>query len=821
MADREKITRRHTGPLFIALAAILAILGSVSHVGAETRLQNVRMGIHETYTRLVFDADGERASCIGPPTSDGIGIEFAGLKVGASLKKGFGESAIAGIEVREHDNHSEIYIPFKKQNTTVKFTYLPAESNGPGPYRLILDFFPSASAPPVNQARAAEPPKAESPKVEPPAVKPEPAKEIAKKTVELSAPSDVPFLPPMPFAVHAEGGEKAKTEKAQEALKKGNRGKTTSQPAVPKPPEPEYGEQSAPLYQEADALFDANQDHLENEAHQIVEKYTEALKAEPKARHAAVALYRCGLALCAVNDYNKAEKYFKEVVESFPDHPVSPQGWAGLGLIYHKKQAYLESIEAFRSALRFPMEKDVRTGIYYGLGKDLSLAGAHKEAVETLNACLTEDPRYYVKNPDIFRYLGESLFILQQYRQSREALLHYLNLQKEVEKRDVLLAKLAEILMTEGDQPLATKLYGYVKNTYPDSEGEYISMIRKAELMEKRERGQGAALTVYEELSEKPLPGPLRTLVNYKLASWNLRNGNHEQSLELVEQSLRGKLDPSKRKEFESLRDKAIVEWTKKAYSDKNYPLVIQIFDKYGPILQAQQSQEIDCAIAESYGELKLYPNAIEQYDKLLSGKKKNEDWLLKNARYTFLVGDLEKAATYSRQLQSDPYDAQKSELLGRISHQQGRYGEAVKYLTKLFPRDKEVAPADFDTFFAYVQSLVESKKYDEAVPILQKNIERLGQEESEKRMRLYLLLTKCYQESKQTPKAIEIMETLVAMNIPDEDKDGLLYELSRLYLGSGQLEKATEKLKRLLASKQPFWQLAAQQQLDGLKLGK
>jgi hypothetical protein len=46
-----------------------------------------------------------------------------------------------------------------------------------------------------------------------------------------------------------------------------------------------------------------------------------------------------------------------------------------------------------------------------------------------------------------------------------------------------------------------------------------------------------------------------------------------------------------------------------------------------------------------------------------------------------------------------------------------------------------------------------------------------------------------------------------------------LNYEISNLYLQIGEKEKAVEKLAQIVGSKIPFWQAAAQQQIDYLQL--
>ena len=352
----------------------------------------------------------------------------------------------------------------------------------------------------------------------------------------------------------------------------------------------------------------------------------------------------------------------------WPNHPVAIQCWMQMGKIYHQKESYIEAIEAFRTALRAPLSKPEKTEAVYSLGRELSIVGAHKEAVESLDQCLAGDPAFYLKKPDLFKYLGESTFTLQQYDRSRDLLMRYLNLQQDYPDRDLILAKIAEVFLHQGEQALANKLYNYIQSHYRDSEGDYISRIRKAEIMEKRERGgQAGALAIYEELSQKTLPPAPRQARFLQTGIGGMEAWQFRAQCRADRTGTQGQMDANSQSEFNSLREKVVVDYFKKSYSDKNHAQVVQLYEKYPSLFQSLQAAELDAQAAESYAALKLYPSAVRVYERLLAGaKKKNEDWLIKSAQYCFQMGDLDKSAYYCRLGQPEVYDAQKTLLLGR-----------------------------------------------------------------------------------------------------------------------------------------------------------
>ena len=553
----------------------------------------------------------------------------------------------------------------------------------------------------------------------------------------------------------------------------------------------------------------------------MIDLYVAALKAAPRARPAPVALYRCGLAYMALGSGAKAEKNFQEILANWPGHPLAGQCWLQLAKIFQKKESYLEAIEATRAAMRRPLEKADKTEAYYLLGKTLSLVGAHKEAIDTLNQCLTENSAFYLERPDLFKYLGESFFTIQQYEKSREYLFRYLNLQSDSPDRDLILAKIAEIFLTEGNQVLAGKLYNYIQSHYEDTEGDIIARIRKAEILETKGKGSDlSAEAVYEDVSKKNLSPPLRRVVNYKLAALRAKRGELDKALELVEQVLEGKVDPNvSQDEFVTLRGNILTEMIKKRYDTHDYTGVVSLYEKYGK-LYAGRSEEIEILFAESFAELKLYPNAIEIYERVLGyAKNKKEDWMLKAAKYAFLLGDLDKAVQFCKPVQSPANDIAKTDILARTAYLQAKYADAVKLFSKIYQKDPSLL--DPDGLYAYFRSLSELKKTEELLPLLEKSVSIIANQQPDKKLPFILLLSRCYVDLKQPQKAVATMESAVEATPSEEQKSELVYEIAKLYLSMGQTDNAVKKFNDLLSSPQSIWKVAAQQQLDSINMNK
>jgi hypothetical protein len=133
----------------ITLAVFLGVvLLSASDLAATvTKLNAIRTGKHEGYTRLVLDAEGARPLKIGPVTAEGVTIVYEHLELMRKTSTLFRDMiAAANVSHHRQADRSMIAITFKSPNTVVRSFYMRAKSAGQGAYRLIMDLYPPGRA---------------------------------------------------------------------------------------------------------------------------------------------------------------------------------------------------------------------------------------------------------------------------------------------------------------------------------------------------------------------------------------------------------------------------------------------------------------------------------------------------------------------------------------------------------------------------------------------------------------------------------------------------------------------------------------------------
>jgi tetratricopeptide (TPR) repeat protein len=780
--------------VFMVAGIALPCCGAAKQGNPQTSITKLRVLLKGNRTCLIFDAEGAEPKQIGPASANGISVFFSQITA-KFPDRVIADRRSAAKEVKFRRESGFFEVLFRESNTTVSSKEEPGKN---GKYTLTLELTPAGKAGSAS-------------------IDPEPKSNLSEKPREL---------PPL------------ETKKVQTADLFGSRVAQQIKGAVLNPQLRIDGESPRParsdsksrdfvepdasalaLYSSANEKFESCSRNLVFCAPEIIEEYDQALKAGPRSSQAPLAIYRIALANSIMGSYTKADKLFRRVTSDWPDHPIASRCWVGIGDIYNKKQSYLEAMEAFRWALRGAVQSDDKAEAYFELGNVFLVLGANKEALEMLNNCMGQQPDFYMKKPEIFRFIGEAYFGLGDVEKAKEPLLKYLNIQESAPDQDIALAKLAEIFLIQGDRGAAGKIYSFIRKYYKDSEGDLICWIREGELCEKDNLEQ--AIKIYDDLRSKDISPSLRRIVLMKLATLNLKTHDFGHSLDLMDEAFPVKNDGSSPPGTSELRERILCDLIKQLYSDKDFVKVVQLHEKYRRVFDSMQAPDILGQIAESYASLKFYSNALTIYDKLISkGQKKGEDLLLRCALYALCVNDNGRSSQFCKMVQSEAMDLKKSEILGHLFYRDQKYAEAVKAFGKVLQKGKEFEIEEPDSYVAYGYCLFNTNKFDEAVPVLQKAMLRAKADDGSARRSILVKLGKCFVEQKQYQQAAETMDAAIRVSGEDQANE-LLYEISKLYIAAGQKDKAIQSLNKLKGTEQPFWAAMAQQQLNTIDMNQ
>jgi tetratricopeptide (TPR) repeat protein len=775
--------------------------GAAEKGNQDTRITNLRFSLKGNRTCLIFDAEGARPKQIGPASAEGISVFFSQTTTKLPDKV-FNESKIAAKEVKFRRESGFFEVLFRRNNTTVSSKVQPGKN---GKYTLTLELTPPA--------KGAETKASAKPAPEPTEKAAEKAPPIEIKKVETSELFASKISQQVKNALaNTESGSRGPAGDAKQGAAASASGSKAAAFVEP-------DENALALYSSANEMFENCSRNLVSCAPDVIEAYDAALKAGPTSSQAPLAIYRSALAHSTMGNYEKADKLFRQVISRWPDHPVAIRCWIGIGDNHNRKQSYLEAVEAFRWALRGAEESKDKAVAYYKLGKVYLLLGAPKEALEMLENCTRLDPDYYAKEPDVLRCSGEAQFDLGNLEKAKEHLLKYVNYQQSARDQDVVFAKIAEIFLVQGDVSSAKKMYAFVEKYFTESEGDIICKIRKAELTEKDDPDR--SIKIYDALRGKDLSPSLRRIVLLKLAALTIKKGDLTRSLELMDEAFPVKSDGSSPQGTSAFRERVLCDLVRRAFSDKDFIKVVQLHDKYRRVFDSIQSPDVLEQIAESYAALKFYSNSLQIYDTLIAkGQKKGDDLLLRCAVYALRINDNGRAFQFCKLAQSDALDLKKSEILGHIFYRDQKYADALKYFGKVAPKGKELELEDPNSLEVFGYCLYQTKKFDEAIPVLQKAMLKPKPGDAYARRSMLVTLGKCFAEQKQFQKAAETMEMAIAVSGEDQKND-LFYEISKLYIAAGQADKAIQNLNQIKGTGDPFWSAVAQQQINTIDISQ
>jgi tetratricopeptide (TPR) repeat protein len=790
---------------------------------SETTIKSLRFSVKGNRTRLIFDAVGAKPKAIGPASSDGISVFFS--RMVAKLPDKVFKEKVAAKEVKFRRESAFFEVLFREKDTSVSSS-LQQKKNGV--YTLCLELTPPEK---TVKSRADRSGKTAGPASQQGSTGR--AENGAGKTQQIELRKvDTAELFGSKVSQQTKNGPGATSSGAvpREFTGPANSPLTANPVRDAKQGEPLQGQAQKPLdfvepdegglalYKSANDKFDDGSRNLVFCAREIVEAYENAVAAGPQSSQAPPAIYRMALAHLAMGEFGKAERRFREVITNWPENPIACRCWVGIGDIYNKRQAYLEAMEAFRWALRTSSTKEDKAAAYYGLGTvDLTL-GANKEALEMLDNCVGQEPEFFTKKPDLYRLIGDAQFALGNIEKSKDHFLRYVNYQQGASDQDVVLAKIAEVFLIQGDLGAAGKMYAFIGKYYADSEGDLICRIRRAELMEKDSPDRAQA--IYNDLRDKDLSPNLRRVVLLKLAALTAKKGDLARSLDLMDEAFPIKKDGSSPGGTSDLREKILGDLVSRCFYGKEYIKVAQLHEKYRRVFDSMQSADVLEQVAESYAALKLYPNALEIYDGLIAkGRKKGDELLLRCAVYALRLDDTARSFQYCKLVQSDAADLKKSEILGQIFYRDRKYADAVKYFAKVLQKGKEFEIDEPDSYEAYGSSLYQTKKFEDSISLLQKAFERVKARDPEARRSILVTLSRSFAELKQYQKSAEMLEAAIGGS-SGEQRNEMLYEISKLYIQAGRTDKAIESLNRIKTTDDAFWGAVAQQQINTIDMG-
>ena len=775
-----------------------------------TTLQQLGVQKTEEGFRTIFFLKGELPEKVNTKTRPTVRVQFTKFEVLPSIKPDeiLTTSIIKEVKFKT-GKKGTITITIADPKAHVEYIVLPTIPPKPGTYRLIFDIIPSGYVIPVEEPTSLKTKQEEKIKPEENVVS---ERQWKVKTVQKEATTKAAEIEAIPFDEYIFREAEAAFQRRyfNKALVLYNsylqRNKLAHRKQV--------------LLHRAMAYYELHKEEWHKYGFEMIQLFEEALKETGNISE--VARIQCIIASLyrRLGVVNRAEKIINTLMSKSLPSEVLGCIWKEIGLIKLAKQQPVEAISSLYKALSQQITTGERAEIHYTIGKILVETGAYKEALYHLNNAMELEPTIYQKTPDIIKQIGTALFGMRKFKSAQRMLIWYLNLKPDSKEKDLLWAQIAECFYQQNKLKLAERLQNHVMVEMPDTEGAYIIMLRRAQMLEQKEKsGIFQAEMVYEELSKKSLPLPLREITYFRWAVLNVREGKLEKALKIVNNYISTTPKNMPLDNFLELRSNILAQIIINFRLKEKYQQIVKLYEQYQN--DVPKTSSVIKALAESYEALGSPDRAISFYKELLNSSGQNsEAILLKLAKLSFELRDLDGSLSYLNQLKSDAFLKEKLLLLVKIKREQNDWKGVLTSLNKLLAKDNSYLK-DKNLTLLYLEALIKNERCNRAMEFAKQAIQNIAGLTKKEQLEIYKARMQCAIHLKKLNEAIAAAHKAIETADEEDVRCGLLYQLSKLYKQQGKTKDVELCLQKLALCKSELWKRFAEQELSFMKLNR
>ncbi|WP_419787586.1 tetratricopeptide repeat protein [Pseudodesulfovibrio sp.] len=297
------------------------------------------------------------------------------------------------------------------------------------------------------------------------------------------------------------------------------------------------------LYALADIKRQVNKDDLADNFEDISSAYIEAMNANLQSSRVPHALLNLGLLNLKVGNFPEAKAYFKLLQDKYPDDDNIPSISYYWGEYYYRKGDYKKAADQFQYLIQtYPEHELVKQAAYY-LADSLDRTGFYDQAFQIVDYIDKRWPDYYMQNPEFLRLAAGVEMRLKKWAAAKNHYFTFYNLNPEAKGSDVVLARLGDIYIHQGEKDAAKQIYEKAAHDYPRSEGGLVAKMRLAEegIYDDPTLPQMGNVfnrpynkrpeIVYQEIAKDFPDSALAPIAQLKLAMWYAFNKQYPEAL--------------------------------------------------------------------------------------------------------------------------------------------------------------------------------------------------------------------------------------------------------------------------------------------------
>ncbi|SOB57642.1 conserved exported protein of unknown function [Pseudodesulfovibrio profundus] len=297
------------------------------------------------------------------------------------------------------------------------------------------------------------------------------------------------------------------------------------------------------LFAVADIKKEMFKDQLDEKFSEITQAYIEAMNANPRSNRVPRSLLNLGLLNLRMGNFPEAKAYFKILQDKYPDDENIPSISYYWGEYYYNKGDYKKAADQFQYLIQTHPEHELVKQAAYYLADSLNKTGFVEQAFQIVDYIDKRWPDYYMENPQFLRLAGGVEMKLEKWPQAKNHFFTYYNINPEADGADLVLARIGDIYVRQGENDAARQVYQKAIKDFPDKDGGLISKMRLAEegIYDEPAMAEMASVfdrpynkrpeNIYKEIVENHPDSPLAPIAQLKLAMWYAFNEQYPEAL--------------------------------------------------------------------------------------------------------------------------------------------------------------------------------------------------------------------------------------------------------------------------------------------------
>ncbi len=367
------------------------------------------------------------------------------------------------------------------------------------------------------------------------------------------------------------------------------------------------------LYDLADVLYQIYRGDMAGHFPEVSKAFYEAMNSNLKSPRVPAALLNLGLLNLKVDNIPEATAYFKLLKDKYPEDQNVPYIDYYWGEHYFNKGDYANAARRLQTLIQNHPDIPLIKQASYLLADSLHLLGYNEQAFQITDYMDKRWPLLYMENPLFLKLAADVENTLGKLKEAKDHYWTYYNLNPQAPSGDIVLARIADIYLRDGQKKAAREIYDKAIKDFPDSEGALVSKMRLAEEGIYDDPTEPVMSTVFDrpynvlprdtyiEIATKHPDSPLAPLALLKLAMWHAWNKQYGDALGAVQDLLdrypKNDLAPRARE----LGDKTFALAVPQLIADGNYGRVTQWWEKYAFVNRDKADDDTRLGVATSY----------------------------------------------------------------------------------------------------------------------------------------------------------------------------------------------------------------------------